>query len=236
MKWRRTCIKTNTNMRYLYLFGILLPLLAACGSAANQDPTAVAVKPAIPYDSLKTVLANVHETDQGIREKMAEATTGEEQMLLMPEMERIDSANQATVEQILNNYGWLPQSEVGEDAARTLFLVVQHSRLSFMQKYFPLLKQRVAEGEASNRHAAMMEDRMLMWQGKKQIYGSQASNMVRPGGEMLIWPIEDVEKVNARRSAAGFPNTIEAYAESLNAVFDPNVELPAQKAQLKLNQ
>lgn len=166
---------------------------------------------------------------------MGEATTGDEQMRIMPEMERIDSTNQAIVEQILNKYGWLPQSKVGENAALTLFLVVQHSRLSFMEKYLPLLQQQVAEGEANRRHAAMMEDRMLMWQGKKQVYGSQASNMVRPGGDMLIWPIEDVEHVNARRSEAGFPTTVEAYAKSLGAIFDPSVELPTQQIQIKLN-
>lgn len=223
-------------MRHLYLLTLFLPLLFSCNPSQDSVSTDITAAPAIPYDSLRTVLANVYETDQGIRKQMMEATTGDEQMLIMPEMERIDSTNQVIVAQILDSYGWLPQSEVGENAALTLFLVVQHSRRSFMEKYFPMLQQRALEGEASRRHAAMMEDRILMWQGKKQIYGSQASNMVRTDGEMLIWPIEDVANVNARRSEAGFPTTIEAYAESLQAVFDPTVELPAQKAQLYLNQ
>lgn len=75
--------------------------------------------------------------------------------------------------------------------------------------------------------AAMMEDRLLMYQGKKQVYGTQATSTVGKDGSMAIWPIEDPEKVNERRKAAGFTNTIEENAQRLNAAYNPKEELPA---------
>ena len=147
---------------------------------------------------------------------------------MMEEMHKVDSANQVTVVSILEKYGWLPKSKLGEEAASSLFYVVQHSNLPTMEKYLPLLQQKAQEGEASKVHAAMMEDRVLMWQGKKQIYGTQATTMGREDGKMAIWPIEDPENVNKRRQEAGFPTTVEANSERLGAIYNPKAELPIE--------
>jgi hypothetical protein len=82
------------------------------------------------------------------------------------------------------------------------------------------------QGEASATDAAKMRDRLLMFQGKKQIYGTQAANWVRPEDGTVIWPIEDAENVNKRRKEAGFKTTVEEYAKRLRAEYDPNEKLP----------
>jgi hypothetical protein len=212
-------------MKNLYIASLALLFLAGCEPQQQAASTASAAGSAIPYDSLQTVLVEVLAQDQGIREKLMAASSPEEEMKLVPEMHRIDSANMVLVGEILEKYGWLPQSKLGEEAASSLFYVVQHSSTSTMEKYFPMLQQRAQEGEASKVHAAMMEDRILMWQGKKQIYGTQASNMSREDGEMAIWPIEDAENVNKRRQEAGFPTTVEENAQRMNAIYDPKAEL-----------
>lgn len=65
-----------------------------------------------------------------------------------------------------------------------------------------------------------------MFQGKKQIYGTQAASWVRPEGGQVIWPIEDVENVNKRRKEVGFTTTIEENAKRLGAEYNPNEQLP----------
>lgn len=216
-------------MKHLYLAFFFLLVFASCKTTQQEISTAkLTAEPAIPYDSLELVLEEVLATDQGIRKKLSESTSQEELMAVMPEMHRIDSTNQIIVFQIIDKYGWLPQSKVGKEAASSIFYVVQHSNLSAMEKYFPLLQQRAQEGEASKVHAAMMEDRILMWQGKKQIYGTQATTMGREDGRMAIWPIEDPENVNKRRAEVGMANTIEENAARLEAVYDPQAELPTK--------
>mgnify|MGYP005757398725 CR=1 FL=1 len=196
-------------MKDIYLAFFALLALVGCETYQQETTTATTLaETAIPYDSLKLVLEEVLATDQGIREQLSAPASPEEQVTLIAEMQRIDSVNQTIVLQIIDKHGWLPQSEVGEKAASSIFYVVQYSDLSTMEKYFPLLRQRALEGEASKVHAAMMEDRMLMWQGKKQIYGTQATSMGREDGKMAIWPVEDPKDVNKRRAEAGMVNTI----------------------------
>ncbi|MEO0333545.1 MAG: hypothetical protein AAF223_17985, partial [Bacteroidota bacterium] len=83
-------------------------------------------------------------------------------------------------------------------------------------------------GEANATSAAMMEDRVLMYEGKKQLYGSQASGRPKEDGssEYFIWPIENPEEVNQRRAKVGFNSTVEENAARMNAIYNPNEELP----------
>ena len=69
----------------------------------------------------------------------------------------------------------------------------------------------------------------MTFQGKKQIYGTQAVNFLRPEAGSVIWPIEDVENVNERRKEVGFTTTIEESAKQIGAEFDPLEELPKKK-------
>ncbi len=121
----------------------------------------------------------------------------------------IDSCNLAQVEAIVQKYGWLGKSAIGK-YNQVLFLVIQHADLAKQVKYFPLLKASVEKGESSKADAAMLQDRILMRQGKKQIYGSQ---VVRDkSGEQVFYPIEDEVNVNIRRANVGL-QPLEEYAK-----------------------
>ncbi|MEM7514700.1 MAG: DUF6624 domain-containing protein, partial [Bacteroidota bacterium] len=170
----------------------------------------------IPYESLSKRLIELYDLDQANRMKLfTNQVSSEEKPAFLQELRKQDSLNQQEVIQILDTYGWLPSSSIGDKAATSLFLVIQHAGLPIMEKYYPLLKVQADQQEASTMYAAMMEDRIRMYQGNKQIYGSQASS--RPsasgeGNESFIWPIEDVERVNERRREVGFPSTVEENA------------------------
>lgn len=184
----------------------------------------------IPYDSLRIVLEEVYDQDQGIREELMKYMQQGDSIAssLIAQMNAIDSANQILVNQIISDYGWLPKSKIGTKAAGALFLVVQHADLKAMRGYLPLLKEATKTGEANTTSAALMEDRVLMYEGKKQIYGTQASSRPKEDGstEYFVWPIESPAEVNERRAEAGFNMTVEENAERLNAVYNPDEELP----------
>ncbi|OAB76208.1 BT_3928 family protein [Cochleicola gelatinilyticus] len=129
----------------------------------------------------------------------------------------IDSANLLFVERILGQYGYPGSSMVGQPTNSVVWNVIQHNPES-VPKYLDIIKKAGQEGELSMQYVAIMEDRYLMNEGKKQIYGTQG---ISEDGVDYIWPIENPETVNDRRAKAGFAETIEAYGKTL---FGPDFE------------
>lgn len=132
----------------------------------------------------------------------------------------IDSTNQVQICEIINKYGWLGKSVVGKYNS-VLFLVIQHADLKTQEKYYPLLKNSVEIGESSASEAALMEDRILMRQGKKQKYGSQI--IINENGVQVLYPIEDERNVNIRRSKVGL-ESIEEYVNHFGIDYKLNLE------------
>lgn len=204
--------------------GLVLVALANCGGFTDSTKSTYFERDSATYDSLRTVLEEIYDTDQGIRKELTtswgEGDIGE----LFKRMQQIDSVNQVKIKRILSSYGWLPRSKVGEKAADAIFFVVQHGGEELIRENLPTLKKLASENEAKATHAATMEDRLLMYEGKKQIYGTQASGDTT--GTSYIWPIKDPERVNQLRKAAGFDLTVEENAKRLNATYDPKRKLP----------
>lgn len=125
-------------------------------------------------------------------------------------IQQIDSANLAQLEKIIAQIGWPGKSLVGARGNNTAFLIVQHAELAAQLTYVPLLRQSVAIGESDPADLALLEDRILMRQGKPQIYGSQVVSDPATGG-WKFWDIEDEIHVNERRAQVGLM-PIEEYA------------------------
>lgn len=202
-------------------------LLLSCGSRQEKKTKS------LDYAAFANSLDSIMEVDQGIRILFSEAMKSGNEVpdSLFEKMDIIDASNQAWVKSRLEEYGWPEKSKIGENAALALFLVIQHAELNDIETYYPQLQQLADMGEAHPAHAAMMLDRMLMYQGKKQVYGTQASGLLRADGSFVIWPIENPESVNERRIKAGFPNSVEDYAASLEAFYDPMELLPENEKQ-----
>lgn len=204
-----------------------LGAVIAQGSIHAEPP----VQGHINYDSLRTVLETLLAEDQNIRRILIDSVglNSPEAPKYFQKMADIDSKNWQQMETILNKYGWLEKSKIGEKAAEGIFYIVQHTDLETIKKYFPQFKNLAERDEASTKLCAMMEDRMLMWEGRKQIYGSQASDALRSDKSYAIWPIENPSEVNVRRKKAGFSNTVEESAAALNASYNSNEELPLKE-------
>ncbi|MGB4775039.1 MAG: DUF6624 domain-containing protein [Daejeonella sp.] len=121
-----------------------------------------------------------------------------------------DSINIIKVKSVLDKYGWPGTDEVGENGNSCLFLVIQHSDQKTREKYLPLMREAVKQGKAQGRNLALLEDRVALGQGKKQIYGSQVYRD-EVTGKFYFAPIEDERNVNKRRMALGL-GKLENYA------------------------
>ncbi|WDZ99280.1 DUF6624 domain-containing protein [Mucilaginibacter sp. SJ] len=133
-----------------------------------------------------------------------------------------DSTNLLFIEGVFAKYGYPGKSLVGEPTNEAAWYVIQHSPK--INQYMPLMKTAAENKELPFRLYAMMLDRQLMYEGKEQIYGSQATSKPLRNGQKVgyyVWPIKDAAGVNERRKQAGFDQTVEQNAKRLG--FDYKV-------------
>jgi hypothetical protein len=119
-----------------------------------------------------------------------------------------DSVNEIIVSSLLDKYGWLGKEVVGSNGNATLALVLQHSSLAAQLKYLPMMREAVKNGKADGYDLAILEDKALLRQGKKQVYGSYVVRM--EGKKYYIAPLEDPENVDKRRTELGL-GTLDEY-------------------------
>ena len=148
-----------------------------------------------------------------------------------PRMEAVHKSNAARLATLLDQYGWPGKTIVGDDGAEAAWLIVQHAigNPSFMRRSLSLLQQAGARGEAPLWHAAMLEDRIRMYEGKPQIYGSQFQP--DENGRMAPYQIENPEEVNVRRHAVGLNSLEERAVELREQATKEGVPLALDRAE-----
>lgn len=133
-------------------------------------------------------------------------------------IQKQDSINLIKVEKVLDEHGWLGSEVIGRHANSALFLVIQHADIETQKKYLPMLRDAVKRGDAGPADLALLEDRVALRQGNKQIYGSQIG-MDRETGEYYVSPLQDPDNVNRRRAEVGL-GPIEDYISNWDLTWD----------------
>lgn len=164
-----------------------------------------------------TALDSIYFRDQALRNQISEieATEGnhsEELAAIWSQLEKSDAENLKVIEELISKYGWLKRSSIGYRGEMTLFLVIQHAPMPIQKKYFPMMQAAVKKEEASAINLAYLEDRILVGEGKKQVYGTQLLRNHKTGKYELA-PLQDEKSVNKRRAAIGL-EPIEIYLKS----------------------
>lgn len=113
-----------------------------------------------------------------------------------------DSVNLIKVTEILDKYGWVGADKVGGQASHALFLVIQHSDLETQQKYLPIMRKAVENKKISANSLALLEDRVAIGEGKRQIYGSQIG-YDEITKKYYVLPLYDPDNIDTRRQSVG---------------------------------
>jgi hypothetical protein len=129
------------------------------------------------------------------------------------------SSNQIIVRKILDERGWLGEETIGHYGNMALFLVIQHSNLETQEKYLSMIREAVKKGNADPANLALLEDRVALRQGKKQIYGTQLA-YDESTGESFVQPLEDPDNVDNRRKAIGLEK-LQDYLSGVGIKWDP---------------
>jgi hypothetical protein len=131
-----------------------------------------------------------------------------------PRMVAIHENNALRLQAIIAQVGWPTERLVGEPAAKAAWLIAQHaiSRPEFQRACLKLLAEAAREHMVQPWQPAMLEDRIRVFDGRPQLYGSQ----LKPDAHGKLQPhaIEDPENVEERRRAVGLEPLAEILARA----------------------
>jgi len=115
-----------------------------------------------------------------------------------------DSLNMAEAKIIIKKYGFPGYSSVGTDGSNGFWAIIQHcdNDVIFQQQVLSLMAKEVKRHNASGENFALLQDRVLISQGHKQLYGSQVRLDLKTHHAKPL-PIQDSLNVDLRRKAVG---------------------------------
>ena len=129
----------------------------------------------------------------------------------------MNDENIKAAEYIIAKYGWVRPKDIGQVSDYTLFLIFQHSGdVKLMRKYEPLLRKNAEIDDSFKNQYATYIDRILGYEGKNQIYGTQISYDSLKQVYYLGNNIECPDSLSILRKRMKL-NPIEDYLKTMNA-------------------
>jgi hypothetical protein len=178
---------------------------------------------------LRDELLAMQHADESLRDELANsgALVGHH---YVPAMQAIHEANAARLTQILDTHGWPHDQLVGPEGAYAAWLIVQHSigDPPLQRCALALLERESLAQKVPAWQAAYLADRIAMYEGRPQRYGTQSLDDPRDGLSRP-WLIKDPLRVDALRASVGLA--------PLPPIPAPGPDLPAaQQASLRENE
>lgn len=147
------------------------------------------------------------------------------------EMEAVHDENAALLTQVFDDVGWPGRREFGDDGAGAAFLILQHAigHPALQRRGLALVLGAVPEGQANPLDAAYLSDRIAVYEGGEQTFGTQFD--WDAGGQLSPAPTRDPVGLDARRASIGLPPMAETIAHiRVNAAAEGDAA-PADLAQ-----
>jgi hypothetical protein len=183
------------------------------GNAWAQDRD----NPPVKAPALRSELLERAAKDQAVRDELTNKGVIELDQATLGRMNAIDADNTKRMRQIVRQYGWPSPELIGHDGVKAAFLLVQHAALTFQKEMLPLVKKAYKKGGLSGESYALLLDRVLVGEGKSQVYGTQVK---LKGKEFVPDPIKDEVNVDKRRAEVGLPPLSE-YLKVLKREYFP---------------
>ena len=118
-------------------------------------------------------------------------------------MRELHNSNAKTLNVIIDNIGYPTIDKVGKEANEAAWLVIQHAieNPAFMMKCAQLLAIAISENKADPKHLAYLTDRIAVFKGEPQLYGTQFD--WDENGNLAPNLFDNLTKVNIRRQLIG---------------------------------
>ncbi len=152
-------------------------------------------------EALRAKLLAMAEQDNRLRTELV--STGELFEGYNPRMAEVHNQNAEKLDGIVREFGWPGISLVGDEGAEAAWLVLQHAigNPELQRKCLPLLKAAAETGEAPAFQFACLEDRICVYEGRPQRYGTQFD--WDESGVLSPHPLLNPEQVDSYRQSVG---------------------------------
>ena len=153
-------------------------------------------------ESLVKALLDMEALDQKVRAELTAA--GALNDTYHPKLEEVHRTNSSRLRQIIAVFGWPGVALVGDQGSKAAWRIALHSitEPAFMRQCRDLIDHASNAGDAPRWQFAIIDDRIRVYEGKQQRYGTQLHYGV---DGLEPHPIENVERLNSMRMQAGLP-------------------------------
>lgn len=138
--------------------------------------------------------------------------------------------NQNRIKKLYKVYGYLGERKVGEEAATSFWLPIQHADndVPFQQEMLNAMGKEIKKGSADKYHYAMLEDRINVNLNKPQRFGSQVTYNDK-GQAIPKIGLLDASRVDSLREAYTLPTFKDYYNRMTEMHFEMNKEMLIKK-------
>ena len=153
------------------------------------------------YKSIAKKIIDLKNADLALREKLVQ--NGQLGEGYNEEMKELHDCNARALNDIIEVIGYPTIDKVGHEANEAAWLIIQHAigQPGFMKKCAALLKTAVMNKNADPIYLAYLTDRIAVFEGKAQLYGTQFDWDEQ--GNLSPNFYNDLTKVNQRRESIG---------------------------------
>jgi hypothetical protein len=140
-----------------------------------------------------------------------------------PRMAAVHEKNALRLREIMAQIGWPTERVVGKRAAEAAWLIAQHAiaHPQFQRSCLEFLAMAAREQLVPAWQPAMLEDRIRVFEGRPQLYGTQLEPDEH--GNMRPHTIEDPKGVDERRRAVSLEPLAEVLARTNRGRCQPTV-------------
>ena len=177
----------------------------------------------VSNEKLRDELLKMRDVDQKVREDCPKRSADEQIKCYAEISEKVDKPNTKRLNEIYEESGFPTFKAVGKEGVEAFMLILQHTPdEALRQKMLKPIEKAFKRKEISANEYTNYVDRLLVHQGKPQIYGS---NFDLKDGKLVMSKVKDRKNLAKIRRKAGLP-TIEKYAEMLKEVYKLEVKVP----------
>ena len=154
-------------------------------------------------EALREELIAMRAEDLRVREELLQS--GELGQGYAPRMEAVHHQNAARLREIIAEHGWPDRELAGDDGTLAAWFIAQHAigEPDFQRQALRLIREKVKQGKVPPAQEAYLFDRIAMYEGRPQRYGTQS--LPCADGQYRRWTTEDPDHLNERRGMVGLP-------------------------------
>jgi hypothetical protein len=189
----------------------------------------------VEWSEVRRELLAMAARDLSVREELA--ADGSLFHRYHPRMRAVHDANAARLAAIMDQHGWPGEPQVGGDGAEAAWLIAQHAigQPAMQRAALTALWEAAKRGDVPALQAAMLDDRIRVFEGRPQRYGTQFD--WDADGELSPLPIEDPHGVDDRRRMLGLAPLGHELAERRRAMTEgrerPPADWPARQREME---